>query len=816
MDNSPYFLVSATYKETRNGVRVVLISRDVYGNRVIHLIPFEPYFYIRERDYQLFERYVLSDPSLSDLVKRVEPVPVLSDDGERVLKVVVYKPRHVKRIRDRLSRIRLNHYDSPYRTGLETYEADILFPLRFLIDSGVRSGYRLEGDRVVPVEVEQKPRLLFLDIEVYSVRAPFGNYEYPVLVIGCYDSYTRTLYQLHSGGNYYPLDTESLLCSKGYIQIPCQGERELLLRFRELVQRLQPDAVVSFTTFDLDYIVHRMQRLGLDYYALSPVRRVRVEQRNSAVEGLEVIDIAELYKKVFREPAFNTLGYISQKELGVGKIELPGQVWETWNSDPALVLAYNARDVELTVLLEEKLGLVCNFADKIRRVVGCNYSDIYYPSRLGDILYLRLNKGKTVLRSRPLWNPLKEKLRPLGALVKEPKPGLYRNVLVLDFKEMYPSIIETFHISWDTFAPYTGDIQIVEGVAFRSDRPGWTAEILRELRQIRSRYKQLRKSTSDPELKRMYQMYCDAYKTIINAAYGAYAYAGTDKRSNRVGRPSRLYSPPIAASITFIGRQLVEEAMRYLEETGYEVVYLDTDGLFIQLHSDNYEEEATQLRDRLLEHLQQYVSTRWRLREFKLDLDIDKIYTELLLLTRKRYMGWTTEGEEVIKGLEAVRGDSAELTAEAEIQLGRMIREGASEKQVSEYIYGLYRAVCKGEIPLEKYAVRGRCAKQSYKTLTRNLKALIAAKELLGLEFREGERFLWVYLYPTQTLQWEGKRFKVDVIAFRKPEDLEDKGLLIDRRRMAEYTVLSPLKRYLSVFQYTVTNNKQYLLADFL
>ena len=789
LNTALFFLCSATYKETQNGPIVYLISRDKERRRVIHKFSYTPYFYIREEDYPLFSKLVLENEKYSVLVKDVYASTIQSEEGYKLLRVETYLPFQVRVLRDRL-----------HRAQVETYEADILFPLRYLIDKQVKYAYTIK-EEIEPIETEETCplRLLFLDIEVYMPSLEH-NYQYPIIIIGMYDNYTNCFYQLHlkKEGLEKPDYKFSFNCS--YKLIECADEVALLKEFRRLFKELEPDVVVTFSPFDMDYILHRMRELGVSYKQLSIVGRVRVE--NAAIEGVELVDISELYRIVFKEPVYNTLDYISKKELGIGKLELPSKtVFDSWNSNPTSVLAYNLRDIELTVLLEEKLGLIRDFTESVRKEVGCNISDIPYPSRIGDILYLRLNNSKVALRSRSKWKVGEEPLVPQGALIKEPIPSLYQNIAVLDVKEMYPSIIETFNIGWNTYAPYTGDIKVLEGIAYKSTPTSWTAEIIRGLRKKRAVYKQLKKTETDPELKRKYQMFCDALKVIINGVYGAYAYAGVHRKKRRdikAAKPSRLYSPPIAASITYLGRELIKEAMNYLGQLGYQVVYLDTDGLFVQLQTDRLEEETEELRDRIIEHLRLYTVERWGVQEFKIELDIDKIFTKLILLRKKRYQGVTTTGELVVKGLEMIRSDTAEITTEAEETLGRMILEGVERQKVEEYVYNLYKQVREGKLPLEKIAVRGRCTKTEYDTLTRNYKALLAGRKLLGSEIQVGERFYWVYVIPQYTLEALGKRFKVDVVAFK--DTSEFRGLVVDYSRMAEYTIRKPLSKYLEIY----------------
>ena len=774
-------LVSASYIIEDGVTKAVLFCRDEKRSKVVFKVPYFPYFYVKSENLQKIKEHLMQK-ELWQYVVSVSRKTYLGDYGNKVRKITVRFPSVVRKMRDVIESF-----------GYATFEADIPFYLRFLIDSGIRSGFEYNGEYSVvnevshrslrPVEYAADLRVGFIDIEV-AVRRPeeLRKFSGPVIVVGIYDSYTEE-----------------------YVQFIDEDEKRLLESVLIYLSWAQFDVLVSFSDIDVPYLLNRMERYwSIDYRRLSLIGRVSIDR--AKILGTEILDIAKLYRKVSGEPEWNTLDYIARKELGRGKVELEKSVYELWRDrEKDLLLRYNRRDVELIVELERRLGLISNYADPVRRIVGCNLEDVFYPNRISDILYLRLVHGKIVFLTR---SPFKyQGTTYAGAIVVISQPGIYDNVLVLDWSEMYPSIIETLNIGWNTFSPY-GEIDI-DGVKFTLKEKSWTTIILEELRKMRREKKRKAKEAEDDVEKRKYSTLSKALKAIINAAYGSYGFAGEKK-----GRPSRFYSLAIAKSITYVGREVLKESIRYLKEIGYEVVYGDTDSVFILL-KENSEEEIERLANLLETHIAEYISGRWKVPRVAFKIDVEKVFRRVIIPRKKRYHGITVSGEEEVKGLEAIRKDTAPLTAEVQLNIGRMILEGRSREEIKERVREYYHRVRSGKASISEVMLKGRCAKETYKTKTLYMRAVHYANILFGEEIHPGERFYWSYIkgvyidghfsrgYDSICRQLKRKPedlfvgSTVDVVASRVP--YLPSNVVIDWERMADRVVLSPIRKYLEL-----------------
>ena len=87
-----------------------------------------PHFYIRATDAE--HARLLGAPA-------PQPCDAVAFDGAAVATVTVELPSDVPPLRDRLQ-----------RDGIETFEADVRFATRYLIERGIKGGCEIEGDAV--------------------------------------------------------------------------------------------------------------------------------------------------------------------------------------------------------------------------------------------------------------------------------------------------------------------------------------------------------------------------------------------------------------------------------------------------------------------------------------------------------------------------------------------------------------------------------------------------------------------------------------------------------------------------------------------
>jgi DNA polymerase-2 len=304
-----------------------------------------------------------------------------------------------------------------------------------------------------------------------------------------------------------------------------------------------------------------------------------------------------------------------------------------------------------------------------------------------------------------------------GGAVLDSVPGLFRNILVFDFKSLYPSIIRTFNIDPLTFvpAPAADDhtlIRTPSGAAFRRD-PGILPDLVAALWSARDEARR-----ADDTL-RAY-----AIKILMNSLYGVLAATSC-----------RFFSPAIANAITQTGQHLIHRAAAEVRRLGYAVLYGDTDSLFVDPGEDDparavsvAEEIRRAVTAALVEHLRVDFGVASHL-----ELEFEKCYRRFFMPevrqgtggSKKRYAGAVAEGDGLhveFVGLEAVRRDWTPLARRFQRELLARVFD---DRPVDDFVRGFLEDLRAGRLDdllAYKKAVRKNLAEYT-KTTPAHVKA---------------------------------------------------------------------------------------------
>ncbi|MFC6717519.1 DNA-directed DNA polymerase [Natrialbaceae archaeon GCM10025810] len=795
----------------------------------VQVVGFRPYFYaptesLERPPERQYERLTGSE----EVDENGDPYESIR--GEKLTKIFGQTPRDVGQVRD----------------DFEHYEADILFPNRFLIDKDVRSGIRVPERRaeddsiVVPhdeidaVDVDAEPRVLTFDIEVDDRSGFPEDGEEPIVCLTSHDSYrdeyVMWLYEAPIGDgevpteitDYDPIEDELDHEVRSYAD-----EEAMLEAFLDYVDETDPDVLTgwNFEDFDAPYFLDRLEVLDGPHhdYDLTPDRLSRVNEvwrsgwGGPDVKGRVVFDLLYAYQRmVFSELDSYRLDAVGEAELGVGKERYPGKIGDLWEGDPTRLLEYNLRDVELCVELNRQQEIVA-FWNEVRSFVGCKLEDAPTPGDAVDMYVLHEAHGRFALPSKGQQEAGEEYE---GGAVFDPITGVRENVTVLDLKSLYPMCMVTINASPETKVDpeaYDGDTHVApSGTHFRQEPDGVMREMIKELLAEREEKKSLRNEhePGTPEYEQ-YDRQQGAVKVIMNSLYGV---SGWER--------FRLYDKEAAAAITATGREVIEFTETAANELDYRVAYGDTDSVMLELGPDVSKDEALEQSFEIEEYINgrydDFAREELNAEEHRFQIEFEKLYRRFFQAgTKKRYAGhivWK-EGADVddvdITGFEYKRSDIAPITKEVQHRVIEMIVREGDVEGVEAYVNEVIESVRTGDVSLEEIAIPGGIGKRldDYDTDTAHVRGAKYANLLLGTNFDRGSKPKRLYLkrvdpaFFRRVEEVEGFDARTDPLygAFKRDPDVicfeyEDQipeEFEVDYDKMLEKTLKGPISRIL-------------------
>ncbi|MFW5924081.1 MAG: DNA-directed DNA polymerase [archaeon] len=741
--------------------------------------------------------------------------------GDELTKIFGRTPRDVGNVRD--------YFDH--------YEADILFPNRFLIDKDVTTGIRVPERRadddaiyvhheeVEPVEADATLRVNTFDIEVDDRSGFPEDGEEPIVCLTSHDSYrdeyVAWLFDAPDGDAPAPAQISDLDLLDGDREIDVRAfedERDMLDAFLEYVDETDPDVLTgwNFADFDAPYLLDRLDELGMDPDRLSRVDEVwRSDWQGPNVKGRVVFDLLYGYQRTqFSELDSYRLDAVAEEELGVGKERYTGDIGTLWEDDPERLLEYNVRDVELCVEIDRKQDIV-EFWREVAGFVGCKLEDATTPGDAVDMYVLHNVYGDFVLPSKGQ----QESEAYEGGAVFDPITGVREMVTVLDLKSLYPMCMVTINASPETKvdpAEYDGDTYLApNGTHFRKEPDGVIRAMVDELLAEREEKKSLR-NEHDPDTDEyeVYDRQQAAVKVIMNSLYGVLGW-----------ERFRLYDKEMGAAVTATGREVIEFTETAANERDKEVIYGDTDSVMLELGDDVSPEEAIEESFDLEEYINasydDFAAERLNADDHRFQIEFEKLYRRFFQAgKKKRYAGhiiWK-EGKEVddidITGFEYKRSDIAPITKEVQkTVIERIVREGDIEG-VKEYVHEIIEDYQSGNVNYDDVGIPGGIGKRldNYDTDTAHVRGAKYANLLLGTNFQRGSKPKRLYLekvHPEYFRRVESERPDIaedplyldfkrdpDVICYefadQIPEEFE-----VDWDKMLDKTLKGPIARVL-------------------
>ncbi|QHS17133.1 DNA polymerase elongation subunit [haloarchaeon 3A1-DGR] len=797
----------------------------------LRVLGVEPYFYVPTADLERdpVEEY---DVVIGTRESDANDVAYESIRGEPLTRIVTRTPRDVGNIRD------------DFET---TFEADILFPNRFLIDNGIAGGLRVEErrledgriqvaeDHLEPAAVEADIRVSTFDIEVDDRRGFPEDGEEPIVCLTSHDSYDDEyvvwLYEAPDGGAVPPEDLpayEGIAADELNARVESfETEEAMLESFIDYLRGTDPDVLCgwNFEDFDAPYLLDRLERLDsrtdhdLSIDRLSRIGEVwRSGWGGPDIKGRVVFDLLYAYKRTqFTELESYRLDAVGETELDVGKERYAGDIGDLWEQDPERLLEYNLRDVELCVEIDRKQNLI-DFWNEVKKFVGCKLEDAPTPGDAVDVYVLHKAHGKFALPTKGQ----QESEEFEGGAVFDPISGVKEMVTVLDLKSLYPMCMVTINAGPETKVDpdeYDGETYLApNGTHFRKQPDGIMREMVDELLSERERKKELR-NDHDPGTQpyEQYDRQQAAVKVIMNSLYGV---TGWDR--------FRLYDKEGAAAVTATGREVISFTEEAASELEMEVTYGDTDSVMLELGRETGVESAIEQSFAIEDHINgrydDFAREELNAERHRFQIEFEKLYRRFFQAGRKkRYAGhivWK-EGKDVddidITGFEYKRSDIAPITKEVQKRVIETIVTGDDIEddmaEVKTYLSNVIDDFLSGEVDLEEIGIPGGIGKRldAYETDTAQVRGAKYANLLLDTNFDRGSKPKRLYLekvHPdfwrrmedergldphTDPLYGEFKR-DPDVICYEYADEIPEE-FSIDWEKMLEKTLKGPISR---------------------
>ncbi len=466
-------------------------------------------------------------------------------------------------------------------------------------------------------------------------------------------------------------------------------EKELLTQLNERIQQINPDIITGWNVIDFDLAVlqkkYRAYDIPMNWGRDETPVKLRLEsdylkESTAEITGRAVLDGIHLLRTNFVDLDNFQLETAAQHYLGKGKL-FTGEnrfehIEENYNQNPEELIRYNIQDAQLVLDILEKSNTLA-LTKKRSFLTGMPLQRVQASIASLDMVYLpKLHKKGFVAPSTGWMN----KSEPItGGFVMESKPGIYDNIIVCDFKSLYPSIIRTLNIdplSYDASQELKEStenyVRAENGACFRQEQ-GILPEILAVLWDERANA-----TKNGDQLARF------AIKILMNSFFGVLASPNC-----------RFFSMAVANAITTTGQHLIQTAAEHIRALGYEVIYSDTDSVFMNpciLDSGRAQEIGEEIQQEINTFFTEYARKRYA-SESKLELEFEKLYVRFLMPhtrggagSKKRYAGLLVRGEEKkidVTGLEIVRRDWTALAKEFQ---QRMLEIIFDNQQPHEFI----------------------------------------------------------------------------------------------------------------------------------
>jgi DNA polymerase-2 len=616
----------------------------------------------------------------------IKQLALKSFDQKNVQGLYFKKQEHLQKAKEVLA-----------RDGIRSYENDIRVESRFLMERFIHGALEVQGD------IKKDPHKNILTSINPSIKA--CEYHAQLTSLSLDIETARDGRLLSIGLAYYENNRLSkeicyMLAEEDRVVSNvlelCDSEKKLLVKLNQFFQDYDPDLVLGWhiVGFDLLFLYNKSLEFNYPLYLSRNNDRLSVNENNGNtycdIRGRQIIDGPPTLRLNFFSFKNYKLDTVANELLGTGKdIESTGEskveeIERRFIEDKEGLAHYNLLDCKLVFEVYDKIKLIDLL---IARSVysGQTIERVPFSSQSFDHFFLpRLHRKGYVA---PNVLDISREDAATGGMVIEPQVGLFENVAVFDFKSLYPSIIRTFFI--DPYSLLKNDIEPIQtpsGHQF-SKKEYILAGYIEKLMGERAKAKRSHNSALS-----------QAIKILMNSFYGV---MGSQR--------SRFYHADLPNSITKSGHWILNRSIDFFKNHSLEVLYGDTDSLFVHINREASQEELEKIADDLNHYLKVIIQDEFKV-ESQLEVEFEKMYQKLFFSpmrnssegAKKRYVGYLN-GKLDFVGMEYVRSDWTELAKNFQYQLFEALFMGENvEKLIKDTIKNLENDIYYDELVYTK------------------------------------------------------------------------------------------------------------------
>lgn len=731
------FLLDVDYDvENERGI-IFLFGKNEEGKRVLVRKEFYTYFFAmpKEGKEEALKQKIENLKNLPTKILSVEIVSKVWMGNERkLIKITIQNPRKLKDVRDAIKE---------WEEVEETFEYNISFYKRFLMDYKIKpcSWVEADGEKVenkfdVDLTIEAKeikqldedkePKIKVLAVDTEWIE--LENREKLIMISLASENLRKVLALSEWQGK------------QDFVE-SYPSEEKLIKRFLEIVKREKPDVIVTYNGDEFDFLKLREKArelkinfgFGIDDRELEFVRR----GRSSAARCFGVVHVDEY---VFVDKILSTslksevltLDEVATELIGEGKKDLEyKQMVEFWRERKELnrIAEYSMWDAHLTYLLSQILLPQIFSISKLTGEIPFDVSRYSYSQLVEAYLMKKAVEDNVLIPNSPKTEEKEMRMRELpykGAIVVEPKKGIHENVAVLDFRSLYPTIIVSHNVSPELLncnhqeckekntAPETKNHFCLKKVGFI---PKNLKLLIERRKELKERMKKVPKDS--PEYKILdNEQY--ATKIISNAMYGYFGFVG-----------ARWYKKECGEATAAWGRHYIKKIMQMAQEEGLEIIYGDTDSIFVKkdgLGLKEIEGEAKKFVDKVNRELPGII-----------ELEFRGAYLRGIFVSRekgesgakKRYALLDANGNLEVRGFETVRRDWCKLAKEAQRKILEIVLKEKDPKKAVDFIIETIKRIREGKVDIEELTIYEQITRplSQYEQIGPHVKAAMKARE---------------------------------------------------------------------------------------